>query len=135
MKVYKTKVKKLGGTNYKEVIKKARKAYHEIEKRSKRIAHIKSAYFKKEKVFINIFWEHLNQKSPRDRIRRLKLLPCAYELIENSINNPTSKKNPNVESEILHRFGGITADNELFYIQIKENKRGRKDFISVFPEE
>ncbi|MFA7253106.1 MAG: hypothetical protein WC107_00960 [Patescibacteria group bacterium] len=135
MIVYKTKSKKLGGTSYKEVIKKARKAYHEIEKRSKRTAHLRSVYFKKTNIFINLFWDHLDQKSPRDRLRRLKLLPCAYELIENSVHKPTSKINPNNKNEILHRFGGITTNDELFYVQIKENKAGRKDFISVFPEE
>lgn len=136
MILYKVKTQKLSGTSYKEVIKKARKSYHEIEKRSKRIAHLKSAYFKKEKVFINLFWEHLNQKSPKDRIRRLKLLPCALELIENSTQKPITKKNPNDVREILHRFGGTTPKDELFYVQIRENiKTKRKDFISVFPAE
>lgn len=136
MIVYKTKVSKLSGTSYKEVIKKARKAYHEIEKRSKRVAHLKSAYFKKEKIFINLFWDHLNQKSPRDRMRRLKLLPCAFELIEKSMHKPTSKKNANNISEVLHRFGGVTQSDELFYVQVKENiKTNRKDFISVFSED
>ena len=135
MIIYKSKVKKLGGTSYKEVVKKARRAYHDIEKRSKRSAHLKSAYFGK-KVFFNLFWEHINQKSPRDRIRRLKLLPCAIKLIESSKNKPSSKKNPNNKNEILHRFGGTTPTGELFYVQIKENiKTKRKDFISVFPEE
>ncbi|MCL5410824.1 MAG: hypothetical protein M1324_03135 [Patescibacteria group bacterium] len=135
MILYKTKIRKLGGTSYKEVVEKARRVYHDIEKRSKRSAYLKSAYFSK-KVFFNLFWEHINQKSPRDRIRRLKLLPCAIELIENSKNKPTSKKNPNNKNEILHRFGGVTLTGELFYVQIKENaKTKRRDFISVFPEE
>ncbi|MEI8143627.1 MAG: hypothetical protein WCG48_03375 [Candidatus Berkelbacteria bacterium] len=134
MIVYKTKTSRLSGTSYKEVVKKARLAYHKIEKRSKRVAHLKSAYFKKEKIFINLFWEHLSQKPQRDRIRRLKFLPCAFELIENSANKPTSKNNPNNKSEILHRFGGVTPLGELFYVQIKEDKKGRKDFVSVFSE-
>ena len=37
---------------------------------------------------------------------------------------------------MLHRFAGITADNHLFYVQIKEDKRkGQKWLISVFPED
>lgn len=136
MIIYKTKTKKLGGTSYKEVIKKARSIFHNIEKRSKRSVNLKSAYFNKEKVFFNLYWEYINQKPPRDRIRRLKLLGCAIELIENSKQKPTSKANPNKKSEILHRFGGITPSGELFYVQIKENIRTkRKDFISAFPEE
>jgi len=136
MIVYKTKTQKFGGTSYKEVIKKARKAFHDIEKRSKRSAYLRSAYFKKEKIFLNLFWDHINQKSPRDRVRRLKFLDCAFELIENSVHKPASKKNPNNKNEILHRFGGITSAGELYYVQIKESvKTGRKDFVSVFPEE
>lgn len=55
MIVYKTKTKKLSGSSYGEVIKKARLVYHEIEKRSKRIAHLRSSFFKKEKIFITYF--------------------------------------------------------------------------------
>ena len=136
MIIFKTKVKKFGGTSYKEVIKKARAVFHEIERRSKRSVYLRSIYFGKEKIFLNLFWIHLNQKSPRDRLRRLKFLSCAFDLIENSRNKPLSKPNPKNKNELLHRFGGVTKDNELFYIQIKENlKTKRKDFISVFPEE
>jgi len=136
MIVYKTKTKKLGGTSYREVIKKARAIFHNIEKRSKRNAYLRSAYFKKEKVFFGMFWTHLNQKPKKNRVRRLKLLSCAVDLIEHSRNKPISKLNPNNTKELLHRFGGITSEGELFYVQIKENLRTkRKDFMSVFPAE
>ncbi len=135
MVLYKTKTSKLTGTSYKEIIKKARKAFHEIEKRSKRTNYLRSPYFKKDKIFINLFWEHLNQKTSRDRLRRLKLLSCAFELIQNSHYRPISKPDPNNKKNIVHRFGGVTKNGELFYVQIKENGKGRKDFISVFPEE
>ena len=136
MILYKTKIKKFGGTSYKEIIKKARASFHLVEKRTKRKAYLRSAYFKKEKIFLNLFWIHLSQKSPRDRMRRLRFFGCAIDLIENSKNKPTSKPNPNNKNELLHRFGGVTRAGELFYVQIKENnKNKRKDFISVFPEE
>lgn len=136
MIVYKTKTKKLGGTSYREVIKKARAVFHNIERQSRRNAYLRSSYFKKEKVFFGIFWTHLNQKPKGERVRRLKLLSCAVDLIKNSRNKPTSKPNPNNKDELLHRFGGITVNDELFYIQIKENLRTkRKDFMSVFPAE
>jgi hypothetical protein len=49
---------------------------------------------------------------------------------------PTTKKNPNKPSELLHRFAGVTPNNELFYVQVKEDtKTKRKDFMSVFPPE
>ncbi len=116
MILYKTISTKLNGSSYKEVLKKALKIYHEIDKRTKRSAYFRSPYFNNEKIFINIFWEHLNQKSPRDRIRRLKFLPCAFELISNSNHKPSSKINPNNTKEILHRFGGVTQKGELFYV-------------------
>ena len=133
---YKTKIKKVGGTSYKEVVKKARAIFHLIEKRSKRIAYLRSGYFDKEKIFINLFWTHLNQKSPRERIKRLKFIGCAFDLIENSRDKPSSKPNPNNKKELLHRFGGVTQKGELFYVQIKEStKTKRKDFMSVFSAE
>jgi hypothetical protein len=47
---------------------------------------------------------------------------------------PIIKSNPNKLAEKLYRFVGMTADNELFAIQVKEDlKRGEKHFISVFP--
>jgi len=67
-------------------------------------------------------------------MRRLKFLPCAIELIRHSVFEPTSKENPNKSSEILHRFMGMTSEKEVFFVQIKEDKRsGKKWFISVFP--
>ncbi len=136
MILYKCKTPKIGGsTRYKEVARKARMHYHKIERQSRRNAYIKSAYFGKEKVFINLFWTHLNQKPQRERRERLKFLPCAYELIKNSSNKPIIKQNPNNKSETLYRFGGTTKSGELFYVQIKEDKKSkRKDFMSVFPE-
>ena len=45
-----------------------------------------------------------------------------------------SKENPNRRSEIVHRFAGITAEKDLFFVQIKEEKRtGQKWLMSVFP--
>ncbi|MFA5855362.1 MAG: hypothetical protein WC846_03740 [Candidatus Gracilibacteria bacterium] len=69
-------------------------------------------------------------------MRRLKFYPAALELISDTKFAPSSKENPNKSDEILHRFAGISKENFVFYVQIKEDKRsGRKDFISVFPEE
>ena len=50
------------------------------------------------------------------------------------MNEPDTKPNPNGKHELVHRFAGITADGELFYVQIKEDKRSdNKYFMSVFP--
>ncbi|OGJ43197.1 hypothetical protein A3B60_03385 [Candidatus Peregrinibacteria bacterium RIFCSPLOWO2_01_FULL_39_12] len=69
-----------------------------------------------------------------NKIRRVKYFPCAIELIKNTKFDPISKEDPNSKSDILHRFTGITADKEIFFVQIKEDKKtAKKYFISVFP--
>jgi hypothetical protein len=133
MKIYKSKYSQLSGTSYDEIVKKAHKEHNEIRRRTKRQPYIRSKYFKKDKIFINLFWEHLNQKNRNDRQRRLKLYPCAIDLIRNTTFDPIPKPNPNKPGEVLHRFAGESKDGELFFVQIKETLRsGRKDFISVF---
>jgi len=69
-------------------------------------------------------------------MRRMKFFGCALELIKNSRFEPTSKENPNKPTEILHRFAGVTKNNDLFFVQIKEDKRtSEKWLVSVFPIE
>ena len=136
MKAYQTKSKKLSGTNYSEVYKKAFAFYSVVKKRnSRRRAYIRSAYFRKDKIFLSIFWHHLKDKLDlKDKTRRLKYFSCALELIRNSRFDPISKENVDRKSEILHRFVGVTPESEVFFVQIKENKRnGQKYLISVFP--
>lgn len=134
--MYKTKSNQLSGSSYEELIKKARQEYHKIQSKSpRRLPYIRSAYFAKDKIFVNLFWEHLGQKSPVDRVRRLKLYIVALELIRNCKITPDTVQNPNSKGQMLHRFYGATADGAKFVVQIKENKRtGRKDFVSCFPE-
>lgn len=135
MKVYQTKIKRLSGTDYDEVYPRAFAIFKQLKRKTKRRPYIRSAYFKREKIFLDYFWEHLHQKDSKDRVRRLKYYPCAIDLIENSKAEPTSKENPNKKSEILHRFAGTTADKELFFVQINQDKKTNKKFLlSVFPE-
>jgi hypothetical protein len=136
VKVYQTKIKRLPGTDYREVYPKAFSIYKEIRAKTKRRPYLRSAYFNKEKVFIDYFWQHLWQKIWPDRFRRLKYYACAIDLIQNSRAEPVSKPNPNRPREILHRFAGLTPEKDLFHVQISEDtKTGRKDFTSVFPDE
>jgi hypothetical protein len=134
IQVYQTKAKRLSGTNYAEVYKKAFNIYLKIKKQSKRRTYIRSAYFNKEKIFLSLFWHHLGDKHYKDRIRRIKYFPCAIDLIYNSRFSPFSKENSIKKSKILHRFIGMTKEKEIFYVQIKENKNTRQKYlISVFP--
>ncbi|MEK7065326.1 MAG: hypothetical protein AAB963_02680 [Patescibacteria group bacterium] len=135
MQIYKTKARRLPGTHWHQVMKKAFGQYKEIKRKTKRRPYIRSAYFNKEKVFLELFWNHLREKvNIKDRTRRLKYFPCAIELIENNRYQPTSRENPNRRDEILHRFMGSTPNDEVFFVQIKEErKNGQKWLISIFP--
>jgi len=136
MPAYKTKVKPLTGTNYKEISKKTLGFYKQIQKKSKRRPYIRSAYFNKEKIFLGLFWSHLYQKNYWDQTRRMRFFECGLELITKSRFEPISKENPNKNDEILHRFSGITPNNEIFFVQIKEvKKNSQKWLISIFPLE
>ncbi len=137
MQIYKTKRKKFTGTSFKEVHKKANKVYVQITKNTKRRVYIRSAYFKKDKIFIDLFWHHLFEKHNwRDRLRRIKFFNCAIELIQNSHFKPNQSKNPNKSKEVLYRFYGADANNEVFCIQIKHDINKNQNFlISIFPIE
>lgn len=134
MNFYKTKSALLPGSSYQQVAPIARKILRTIEKRTKRQPYIRSAYFKKDKIFFTNFWDHLLQKSWLDRARRLRYLPAALELIRHSQNKPNITENPNRKGELFYRFFGITDDGYRFCVQIKEAKRkGRKELMSIFP--
>lgn len=137
MRVYQTKTKKLTGTDFHEVHKKAFSIYRQIASKTKRRPYIRSAYFKKDKVFLALFWQHLWDKHKwQDRMRRLRYFAAALELIQHSRCEPTSKENPNKRGELFHRFAGTTAEKELFLVQIKEDKQtDQKYLISIFPHE
>lgn len=131
---YQTKSKRVSGTNYKEVRKNAEIIFKQIKSRTKRKPYIRSAYFNKQKVFFDYFWQHIQQKSPKERFKRLKYFEVALEVIRKSKNHPTSEENPHKKGEILHRFAGSTEEKEMFYVQIKQDKRsGAKYFMSCFP--
>lgn len=132
---YRTKVRPISGTDYHEVYHRARSVYQNIKAKTKRRPYVRSVYFKKSKIFLDYFWEHLHQKNWRDRLQRLKFYPIAIDLIKNSRYEPESKQNPNRPNEIMHRFAGMTSDKKKFFVQIKEDKRtDKKVLLSVFPE-
>ena len=126
----------MAGTSYKEIRKKAFGLYQEIKRKSKRKSYVRSMYFKKEKVFLDLFWGHTFEKNHWDQMRRMKFFACGIELIQKSTFEPTTKENPNKRGEVLHRFAGVSATSELFFVQIKEDRPTSKKFlISIFPLE
>ncbi len=102
-KAYRTKSKKLAGSNYGEVHRKAFGLYIQIKKRSKRRVYIRSAYFHKDKIFLSLFWHHLNDKHHKERLRRFKYFHCAVELIRDSRFDPTSMENADKKGEKAFR--------------------------------
>lgn len=134
MAPYKTKSSKIEATSLREVNKVVRATYKQITSKTKRQPYVRSAYFKKEKVFFTYFWDHLKQQYPKKKFCRLQYFKAAIELAKNSKEKPIIDPRSN-NSETLYRFTGITADNELFFVQIKENKKtGKKYFMSCFSE-
>ena len=51
MKIYQTKCAELAGTNFSEVSQKAFGLYNQIRRKTKRRPYVRSAYFKKDKIF------------------------------------------------------------------------------------
>jgi hypothetical protein len=135
MDVYKSKYSRLSGSSYREIVASARREYHMIQKRTpRRIPYVRSAYFAKDKVFLNTFWDHVRQKHPADQERRLKLYGAAVDLIRNSKLTPDTVFAEDDKDSLLHRFYGLSQDGQYFSVQIKESKRThRKEFMSVFP--
>lgn len=81
------------------------------------------------------YWVHINQKRRSERLKRLSLFSLAIDVIQNTRHAPISKDNPNNSNEILHRFVGEAKNGQIFYVQIKEDKkRDKKYFMSVFLE-
>ena len=129
--VFPVKANPYKGTSFKEVWKQAQQDYKQTKQQTKRRPYIRSKYFNKKKIFFDMFWIHLSQKGYKQRTKRLKYFRCAIELIEKSIFKPTSKNQSS--NIVLHRFTGITRNNNKFYVQIKEEKKSNKLYLmSVF---
>ncbi|MCL2869795.1 hypothetical protein FWF48_03240 [Candidatus Saccharibacteria bacterium] len=133
MKIYQSRYNKLPGSTYQEISQNAHRVYHEIKQRTRRNPYVRSAYFKKNKIFLDLFWSHLDQKTRRDRISRLKYYKCGIDLLRKSYLIPESRPNPNGKNEIVHRFAGQAKDGGLFFVQVKEDRRGNKYLMSIFP--
>lgn len=131
--MFKSKYDLLPGTDYEEVVALARKEFNTIRRITKRQPYIRSRYFRSDKIFVTIFWDHLMQKHRKDRVKRLKFYKAAIDLLRNSIETPDTIFDSKNKDILLHRFHGTTSDGREFLVQVKEDKRsGRKDFMSVF---
>lgn len=134
MQVYQSRYGKISGTDV-EVVAKARREYRHIQKLTpKRRPYVRSRYFKRDKVFVGIFWSHLAQKHYGEQTKRLRYYPCAIDLLRNMSRGATSIISQKEADAILYRFCGESKEGLGFYVQVKQDKRsGRKDLISIFP--
>ena len=131
MKYFQSKYLILPGTSLDEVTRVARREFHKIQNRNpKRQVYVRSRYFKRDKVFIRLFWDHLAQKNPTERTARLRFYLGAIDLLRNTVVEPEIKIR---DSDLLYRFAGVLRSGEKFNVQVKmDRKSGRKDFMSVF---
>lgn len=133
MEHYITNKTRISATRYSDLIKYVRRLYHDIEKQTKRKPYIRSAYFKKEKIFFDYYWYHLDQKSFTERRKRLRYFKYGIDLIRNSRIKPVIKINPHRKRETLYRFTGVTKEGDVFHVQIKEDlKTKQKYLMSIF---
>jgi len=135
MQIFRSKFRETQGLDYKVIYKTAYASYKLLVTNPRRSPYVRSCYFGKEKIFLEVFWIHLSQKSWRDRKRRLKYFSCAIDLIKNSLSDPVSVIEVKDKKSILYRFSGFSNSGKLFCVQIKHDKKSdRKWLISVFPE-
>ncbi len=62
MDIYKSSKQKIAGTSFSEINKTAKAIFNRVKARTRRTPYLRSRYFKKEKVFLNLFWNHLYKK-------------------------------------------------------------------------
>lgn len=133
MNYYRSRYSLLPGSSYNEVVALARKEFNTIRRLTKRQPYVRSKYFKGDKVFMTIFWDHVMQKSRKEKTQRLKLYRAAVDLLRNTTQAPETIIDVAHEQVALMRFYGITKDNVEFCVQVKNELRSsRKDFMSVF---
>lgn len=132
---YVTDCQVIPGKSFKVVERIARRNFDKIKVKTKKTPYVRSAYFKKEKIFLTIFWSHLHQRREKEKVRRLRYFDCAIDLIRFSRYEPAIKPDPNNNQMALYRFSGKTRSGEIFYVQIKRNnKTNKKYLISMFSE-
>lgn len=131
---WKVKTLEFAGHSYKEMRDQTLLTYTVIQKKTKRKPYVKSKYFNKQKVFLHHFWQHMFEKNPKDRARRLKFFACAIELLQNSTLSPNVVEPKKRGSLRWYRFFGISPKGNKFVVQIKESKNGQKYLLSMFPE-
>lgn len=134
IRAYQCKAKPISGRRFVDVIPQARKLLRTVQKKTKRRAYIRSAYFHKDKIFFDFFWQHMLAKSAVDRARRLKYLPCALELLRSSRCDPLSFIDEYQPGIIKHEFKGRSPDGMNFSVIVQEDRKtNKKQLLTLYP--
>ncbi|MDR0956220.1 MAG: hypothetical protein LBM73_03780 [Candidatus Nomurabacteria bacterium] len=132
-KYYKSSLNRISGAGYDDRQKKALAIYDVIKRSTHRKPYIRSKIFSGDKIFLDNFWPHFYQKRRPDRDRRIVFYAAALDLLSHSTLKPITKAG-RVRGEKYHKLFGITANRYKFVVQVRENPRGGKYLMSIFPE-
>lgn len=133
MQYYRVKAPLIKGNSYSQIRNLSLQYYREIAHRTKRLPYIKSTYFGKRKIFLHHFWQHLFEKNPKDRMRRLRFFLCGIELIQTTQYQPEVITSKASNKETWYRFFGEALNEEKFVVQVKQTKKQQLFLMSIFP--
>lgn len=133
--IFCSKESPIRGRNNNAILRESRKFYKQwckdcSGKNAKRRPSVKSKSLKngkrqKRKIFIDRFQEHLKPKNNHDVARRMRLLPCVRDLLENTEEKPIKGGND-------YQFTGKTPSGRLFKVIIKEAPN-KLYFVTCYP--
>ncbi|MDR1300672.1 MAG: hypothetical protein LBK50_03110 [Candidatus Nomurabacteria bacterium] len=131
---YQSKFDEIRGSNDKEVYFEARIIFNKyVNKNKRRQPYVRSKYFGGQKVFLSMFWKHLNQKSEKTRRQRIVFIKCAFDLIINSNTKPLFSDKHNGRKGEYYKFQGMTRSGKKFAVQIKRDNNQNRLFMSCYP--
>ncbi len=133
IKAYRCKTAPLSGHRFVDIMPQARRVFRTLQKQTKRRPYVRSEYFHKDKIFFDFFWQHMQQKLPSDRARRLIYFPCALEVLRNSRHDPETYIDIRSPGIIKHRFVGITPGGQRFGVVIHEDRKtNKKQLLTIY---
>jgi hypothetical protein len=133
LKYYQSKYNKLSGSSYRELINKAHAIANSYNPNPKRKAYVRSKFFNGDKIFLEYFWQHQNNKPPADKRRRIVYFAAALDVVQNSRHKPNVEPSKTNKNEIWYTFYGQTKSGDKFAVHIKKSLRNNEYLMSVFP--
>jgi len=130
-KYYQSRLPRISGTNYTEILAKARAIYRDLDiQTGHRNTYVRSEYFKKQKIFLKTYWDHFGDKRLSQRRQRIPYYAATIDLLKNTRVKPDELYE---KEHHLYRFFGITKDGHKFVVQVKANRKNEKYHMSSFP--